>query len=338
MTATDGLMTIGDFAREAGLTPKALRIYDDLGLVRPAEVDVYSGYRRYVPAQLERARMVALLRLLGMPLARIRTVLDLPPARAAQEVEAYWVQVEADTDTRRGLVATLIHQLRNEVPAVTTTTPTLHAEYGYSHRQGNRDKQQDALLVMPGLLAVADGFGDREDLAQAALSAFAQGGLAGAIAEIAPEVSAALPNQPTSGTTLTAVTITGSTAQITHIGDGRVWLVRDGELRQLTHDHTIVAALIETGQLTNEEARAHAHRNLLNRALIPGVTADETTLDLRAGDRLVVTTDGVDSHVDDLGPLLTLDESPRYVADAVAAAVADAGEPDNHTIIVVDLS
>lgn len=338
MTATDGLMTIGDFAREAGLTAKALRLYDDLGLLRPADVDVYSGYRRYVPAQLERARMVATLRLLGMPLARIKRVLDLPPAQAAQEIEAYWAQVEADTDTRRGLVATLVHQLRNEVPAMTTTTPTLHAEYGSSHRQGNRERQQDALLVTPGLLAVADGFGDREDLAKAALSAFAETGLAGAIDEIAPEVSAALPNRPTSGTTLTAVNITGSTAQITHIGDARVWLVRDGEVRQLTHDHTIVAALIETGQLTNEEARSHEHRNLLNRALTPGVLADEATLDLRAGDRLVLTTDGVHSPVDDLGPLLTLNASPQSVADAVAAAVADAGEPDNHTIIVVDLS
>lgn len=337
MTATDGLMTIGDFAREAGLTPKALRLYDDLGLVRPAEVDVFSGYRRYVPAQLERARMVARLRLLGMPLGRIKHVLDLSPARAAQEVEAYWLQVEADTDTRRGLVATLVQQLRNEVPAMTTTTPTLHAEYGSSHRQGRRERQQDALLVTPGLLAVADGYGDRDDLAQDALSAFAEGGLAGATAEIAPEVSAALPNQPTSGTTLTAVTVTGSTAQITHIGDARVWLVRDGELRQLTHDHTIVAALIETGQLTAEEARSHEHRNLLNRALTPGVVADEATLDLRAGDRLVLTTDGVHSHVDDLGTLLTLNASPQEVADAVAAAVADAGEPDNHTIIVVDL-
>lgn len=338
MTATDGLMTIGDFARESGLTPKALRLYDDLGLVRPADVDVYSGYRRYDPAQLDRARMVALLRLLGMPLARIKNVLDLSPAQAAQEVEAYWAQVEADTGARRDLVATLVQQLRNEVPTVTTTTPTLHAEYGSSHRQGNRQTQQDALLVMPGLLAVADGFGDSDELARAALSAFAKAGLAGAIAEIAPEVSAALPNQPTSGTTLTAVTITGSTAQIMHIGDARVWLVRDGELRQLTHDHTIVAALIETGQLTNEEARAHAHRNLLNRALTPGVVADEATLDLRPGDRLVLTTDGVHSHVDDLGPLLTLDASPQDVADAAAAAVADAGEPDNHTIIVVDLS
>lgn len=338
MTEPNELMTIGDFARAVGLTPKALRLYDDLGLLRPAEVDAYSGYRRYVPMQLERARTVARLRLIGMPLARIKHVLDLAPAQAAQELETYWVQVEADTTTRRQLVATLVNQLRNEEPAMTTTTTHLHAEYGTSHRQGHRDKQQDALLVTPDLFAVADGFGDRDDLAGPVLTAYAEGGLPAAIAVVAPQVTAALPDQPASGTTLTAVRLTGSTAQITHVGDARVWLARDGELRQLTHDHTIVAALIETGQLTTEEARSHKHRHLLNRALTPGVVADETTVDLRPGDRLVLTTDGIHTYVDDLETMLTTSESPQHVADAAAAAAADAGEPDNHTIVVVDLS
>jgi protein phosphatase len=338
MTRPRALMTIGDFARDAGLTPKALRLYDDLDLLPPAEVDRHSGYRRYSPAQLGRARLVATLRLLGMPLARIRQVLDLTPAAAAQEVEAYWSQVEADTASRRDIVTTLVHQLRNEAPAMTTTTHTLHAELGASHQRGHRDRQQDAFVATPELVAVADGFGDRDDVAAAALAAFAAGGIEGAIAGIAAEVSAALPDQPSSGTTLTAVVLDGSTARITHIGDARVWLVRDGELRQLTHDHTVVAALLEAGQLTADEARSHQHRNLLNRALAPGVVADEVTVDLRPGDRLVLTTDGVHSHLDDLAPLLASNTSPQDVADAVAAAVARAGEPDNHTIVVVDLA
>ena len=136
MTRPRALMTIGDFARDAGLTPKALRLYDDLDLLPPAEVDRHSGYRRYSPAQLGRARLVATLRLLGMPLARIRQVLDLAPAAAAQEVEAYWSQVEADTASRRGIVTPLVHQLRNEAAAMTPTTHPLHAELGTSHRQG----------------------------------------------------------------------------------------------------------------------------------------------------------------------------------------------------------
>lgn len=338
MTGTDTLMTIGDFARLAGLTPKALRLYDDLGLLCPAEVDPHSGYRRYAPSQLERARLVATLRLLGMPLARITRVLDLAPAAAAREVEGYWAQVEADTATRRAIVSTLVQQMRNEAHTMTTPTHTLQAEIGCSHRQGRRDLQQDALIATPALVAVADGFGERDDIAATALAAFAVGGLAGAVADVAAGVSAALPHQPSSGTTLTAVELDGATARVTHIGDARVWLVRDHEVRQVTHDHTVVAGLLEAGQLTVDEARSHEHRNLLNRALTPGVVADEVVIDLRPGDRLVLTTDGVHSVVDDLAPLLTAASGPQVVADAVAAAVEVAGEPDNHTVVVADLS
>ncbi|MFT4082764.1 MAG: MerR family transcriptional regulator [Nocardioides sp.] len=338
MTEPQTLMTIGDFACRAGLTTKALRLYDDLGLLPPAEVDRYSGYRRYAPAQLERARLVATLRLLGMPLARITQVVDSSPAAALQQVEAYWRQVEADVAARRGIVTTLVHQWRNETHIMTTASDRLHADLGASHRQGRRNQQQDALIATPELIAVADGFGERDDLAAAALAAFAGGGLAEATSVLAPEVSAALPNLPGSGTTLTAVALDGATARITHVGDARVWLVRDGELRQITHDHTVVAALIEAGQLTAEEARSHQHRSLLNRALTPGVVADVSTVDLLPGDRLVLTTDGVHTYVDDLAALLTLATGPQEVADAVAEAVTEAGEPDNHTIVVADLA
>ena len=158
---------------------------------------------------------------------------------------------------------------------MTTAIHTLHAELGTSHRQGRRALQQDAVIAGPELIAVADGFGERDDLAGAALAAFAAGGLEEAVALSASDVTAALPGQPTSGTTLTAVVLDGATARITHIGDARVWLVRDGEVRQVTHDHTIVAGLLEAGQLSPDEARSHEHRNLLNRALAPGVVADE---------------------------------------------------------------
>jgi len=338
MTEPQTLLTIGDFARDAGLTPKALRLYDDLGLLTPAEVDPHSGYRRYAPSQLDRARLVATLRLLGMPLARITQVVDLSPAAAAREVGSYWAQVEADTTTRRDIVTTLAQQLRNEARTMTTSTHTLHTDIGTSHHQGRRDLQQDALIATPSLIAVADGYGERDDVAAACLAAFAARGLPGAVSLMADAVSAALPDQPSSGTTLSAVVLEGATARITHIGDARVWLVRDRELRQVTHDHTVVAGLLEAGQLTEDEARSHAHRNLLNRALTPGVVADETVVELHAGDRLVLTTDGVHSWVDDLGALLTRAADPQDVADAVAAAVVRAGEPDNHTVVVVDLS
>ncbi|GIN03243.1 hypothetical protein Pve01_49010 [Planomonospora venezuelensis] len=335
---TTELWTIGDFARESGLTPKALRLYDDLGLLRPVEVDASSGYRRYAPVQLAQARLVATLRLVGMPLARIEEVLGASPAVAARLVGAYWLQVERDTASRRDIVSALVDQLESEEPPMTTSTDTLRAEIGTSHRTGSRAQQQDALIARPGLVALADGFGERADLASAVLAAFASGGLDDAVAVVASDIAGSLPDAPRSGTTLTAVTVTGTTASVTHVGDGRVWLVRGREVRQVTHDHTVVAGLLESGQLTVDEARSHPHRSLLNRALAPGDVPDELEVGLEPADRLVLTTDGVHSVVEDLPALLASPAPAQQVADEVANAVTAAGEPDNHTIVVVDLS
>lgn len=335
---TTDLLTIGDFARQSGLTPKALRLYDDLGLLPPAEVDPSSGYRRYTSEQLGPARLVATLRLVGMPLSRIEEVLAAPPAVAARLVEAYWLQVEHDTSSRRAIVTRLVDQMRNEDHAMTTSSTALHVETGTSHRTGGRARQQDALVVTPGLVAIADGFGERTDLASEVLAALTSGGLDDAIAVVSSEVTGSLPDAPSSGTTLTAVRIDGATASVMHVGDGRVWLVRDDEVRQVTHDHTIVAALLESGQLTEAEARSHPHRSLLNRSLAPGVVPDEIEVQLRQGDRLVLTTDGVHAVVEDLASLLVLRGTAQQVADEVASAVLAAGEPDNHTVIVVDLA
>lgn len=329
----ESLCSIGGFARQAGLTPKALRLYDELGLLVPAEVDPHNGYRRYETAQLHRARLVATLRLVGMPLARIRALLDLAPTAAAGEVEAYWRQVEADIASRREIVTSLVRRLMNEEHPMTSTSATLHAQIGVSHRQGARERQQDAVLIEPGLMAVADGFGDRDDLADAALSAFAAGGFEAAAA-------AAEPGGEHAGTTLTAVRLDGTTARITHVGDARIQLVRDGHVDLLTHDHTLVAALVESGQLTEDEARSHPHRNLLNRALAGrSVVPDESSVELRPGDRLVLTTDGVHGVLDPVifARLVSGEQDPQSVADAIGTAVDEAGSPDNHTAVVVDL-
>ena len=105
------LMSSGEFARTSGLTRKALRLYDELGLLTPARVDPQSGYRFYAPAQLEQARLVAWLRRLGMPLASIRAMGALSPAAAAAELAAYWERVEAETASRRELASFLIGYL-----------------------------------------------------------------------------------------------------------------------------------------------------------------------------------------------------------------------------------
>ncbi|AXG79562.1 MerR family transcriptional regulator [Streptomyces paludis] len=97
------LLTIGDFSARSRLSPKALRLYDRLGLLAPARVDPATGYRWYRPDQVEQARLVALLRQLDMPLARIAEVVALPGDRAADALEAYWTDVEERHAVRRVL-------------------------------------------------------------------------------------------------------------------------------------------------------------------------------------------------------------------------------------------
>lgn len=110
----EDLLTIGAFAARARLSPKALRLYDRLGLLSPAYVDEASGYRYYRTAQTERARLVALLRQLDMPLALIGELVELVeqdgPA-AAERLAAYWADVEARLAGRRTLAEYLRGQL-----------------------------------------------------------------------------------------------------------------------------------------------------------------------------------------------------------------------------------
>jgi DNA-binding transcriptional MerR regulator len=105
------LMSIGEFARLSRLSPKALRLYDELGLLPPAQVDPDSGYRWYAAAQLDNARLVASLRQIGVPLAQIQLILSMEPEAAAAHVGAYWSGTEADHAARRDLVGYLVDRL-----------------------------------------------------------------------------------------------------------------------------------------------------------------------------------------------------------------------------------
>lgn len=108
------MMSIGEFARRSRLSPKALRLYDELGLLAPARVDAESGYRFYEAGQLERARLVAMLRQIGLPLAQITTVVDLEAAAAGEAVAAYWARTEADHAARRDLAGYLVDHLNGK--------------------------------------------------------------------------------------------------------------------------------------------------------------------------------------------------------------------------------
>jgi DNA-binding transcriptional MerR regulator len=108
------LMTIGEFGVRTRLSPKALRLYDGLGLVVPAQVDPSSGYRLYAEEQIEMAQLVGLLRRLDMPLVTIADVVAMDPVTAVGAVSDYWAQVEDEVSERRALVAHLRSRLMGE--------------------------------------------------------------------------------------------------------------------------------------------------------------------------------------------------------------------------------
>jgi DNA-binding transcriptional MerR regulator len=112
------LVSIGEFSRLSRLSPKALRLYDELGLLVPARVDPATGYRWYAASQRDQARLVAALRRIGVPLARIRDLLALEPASAAELVRTYWAGAEAEHAARRDLIGHLVDHLHGEKPAM----------------------------------------------------------------------------------------------------------------------------------------------------------------------------------------------------------------------------
>ncbi|WP_411149236.1 MerR family transcriptional regulator [Streptomyces sp. A30] len=138
--ADEGLLTIGAFAARARLSAKALRLYDRLGLLAPAHVDEVSGYRYYRADQVERARLVAMLRRLDMPLARIAEVVEAAGTEGADRLAAYWADVEARVAGQRTLVEYLRGRLSGrsselygkfevetvDVPAQVVITETRH--------------------------------------------------------------------------------------------------------------------------------------------------------------------------------------------------------------------
>jgi DNA-binding transcriptional MerR regulator len=110
-------MSIGEFARRSRLSPKALRLYDGLGLLSPARVDEFSGYRYYEDAQLEQSRLIATLRQVGVPLTTVKELLALDPAEMAKQVTALWQEAETRHTGRRHLVSALVDRItgRNTV-------------------------------------------------------------------------------------------------------------------------------------------------------------------------------------------------------------------------------
>jgi PPM family protein phosphatase len=352
------LLTIGAFARAARLSAKALRLYDELGLLPPAAVDGESGYRYYHPAQLERARLIAWLRRIGMPLARIRLVLDLAPAAAAKEVSGYWAEVTAETSGRAQLASFLVDYLSGRGTTMTQAVGTLGVRFAARTDPGTqRDTNEDVAYAGSRLLAVADGVraagGDRASAA--AVDALKPldgreipaGELLNAMAEAigeaeraVAEVARAMPSGE-AVTTLTALLWSGSELGLVHIGDCRAYLFRGTELFQVTHDHSYVQSLVDEGRLSPEEARSHPQRALLVRALT-GTGGHRPDISLHtavAGDRYLLCSDGLSTVVADetLRAALAEQESPQSTVDRLVGLARERGAPDNIACAVADV-
>ena len=144
------------------------------------------------------------------------------------------------------------------------------------------------------------------------------------------------------GTTMTlALMAEDGSAQFAHVGDSRAYLMRDGELRLLTTDHTLVNELIELGRITPEEAETHPHRHLITRVLGLGpIAVDTFSLDLQEGDRLLLCSDGLTTMVTDvsISNMLAAGQGVEPTAWALIEQANAAGGLDNTTVMVVDVT
>ncbi len=340
------LLTIGAFARATKLTPKALRLYAELGLLTPAAVDSDSGYRYYRPAQADRARLIAWLRDLDMPLARIAEVLELSGEAAALAVRAHQARLAEQNRRRDRLAVLLIEHLTGRGAEMTT-----QLRYAGRTDQGLvRPGNEDAVHIGRDVLAVADGMSGPvgHEVSAAAVAALAawrpSGDLLESLAQTVRSVEQAVRDAAAGtdgGTTLTGLlrTADGRLALV-HIGDTRAYRLRRGQLVQLTRDHSHIQSQVDDGTLTPEEAMTHPQRALLSRALT-GSGADQpdiATHDLHAGDRYLLASDGLTAVVpgDEIRQVLAGASDPGEAVEALIAAAHRAGAPDNIACVVAD--
>lgn len=143
------------------------------------------------------------------------------------------------------------------------------------------------------------------------------------------------------GTTVTAVIASGEgDAVIGHVGDSRAYLLHEGELQQLTDDHSLVEELVREGRLTPEQAEVHPQRSIITRALgiERDVDVDLYTVPAVVGDRVLLCSDGLTTMMrsDDIASILRREPHPRHAAEQLVDAANEAGGEDNITVVVLD--
>jgi len=219
-----------------------------------------------------------------------------------------------------------------------------------------RSVNEDSLVLSPPFFAVADGMGGAKagEVASAmAADTFEGEGDSGEPAEaqlarILREANRRIYELATSddshrgmGTTVTAAKVTGDDVSLGHVGDSRAYRLRDGELEQLTRDHSLVAELERSGQITPEAAEHHPQRSIITRALgpEPDVQVDTYTLAGRDGDLFLICSDGLTSMIsdDELGSILRSADSLEDAAESLVRAANQSGGKDNITVVMFKL-
>ena len=222
-----------------------------------------------------------------------------------------------------------------------------------------RSSNQDQLLVTERLFAVADGMGGHAGGEVAALTAvealraaFGGGRSTEGLAEAVRNANQAVWKRARErrdlhgmGTTLTAVALVEVDGEellaVANVGDSRAYLFRDGELDQLTEDHSVPEELLRAGRLSPEEAAAHPQRNVLTRALgiDPDVDIDCFEVTPYRGDRVLLGSDGLFNEVDDgeIASVLRRLDDPDAAARELVTLARDQGGNDNITVVIVDV-
>jgi PPM family protein phosphatase len=219
-----------------------------------------------------------------------------------------------------------------------------------------RTNNEDSVYAGPRLLAIADGMGGHaagevaskivigvlepldEDRPISDLISTLRATVADANSALAESVQADLELEGM-GTTLTAIRFADSRIALVHVGDSRAYLVRDGQLSQITRDDTYVQSLVDAGQITAEEAASHPRKSVILRALTgAAVEPDVSIRETRIGDRYLLCTDGLSDVVSSATLLDTLAVgSPHECADRLIELALRGGGPDNVTCIVADV-
>ena len=219
-----------------------------------------------------------------------------------------------------------------------------------------RQQNEDSLIVEPPLYVVADGMGGHaageiaseiavETLTECSPRTADAEGLGRAVEQANLNIiNAALAGEGREGmgTTCTAAIVEGTRLVIAQVGDSRAYLMHGGKLSQITRDHSLMANMIEAGQITPEEARVHPNRSVITRALgnDPDTIPDLYEIDAEDGDRLLLCSDGLTSMLEDaeIQAVMNRYSDPQMCADVLVDGALAAGGLDNITVTIVEIT